>query len=275
MAILGDNLWCLPVDEQSRYYTLLRDPARRKTIEILGEQEKIGFKELKQLLGLGVGTVYYHLDMLSDYLIQDKQRKYRLNDRGRLLYRSLKEGGMPSTLQISETFSHRLAKWLFLSPLFVKTAQPLKLLPLSLAILVLGALGSALASSQSLLFFYSPFTGYQFKTTALLYIFNWVGLFLFSELIMFLFFRRVGGDLQLFVCLGIASFPTALFPYVYMFLSYEIARYFLLVFILWGVMLVSSAYSFSKGLRLDKSIVISMLVLYLNTAVLLATGQLS
>jgi len=158
--------------------------------------------------------------------------------------------------------------------LFVKTAQPLKLLPLSLVILVLGALGSAWASSQSLLFFYSPFTGYQFETTALLYIFNWVGLFLFSELIMFLFFRRVGGDLQLFVCLGIASFPTALFPYVYMFLSYEIARYFLLVFILWGVMLVSSAYSFSKGLRLDKSIVISMLVLYLNTAVLLATGQL-
>ncbi|MCK4478469.1 hypothetical protein KAU88_08105 [Candidatus Bathyarchaeota archaeon] len=40
------------MDEQSRYYTLLRDPARRKTIEILGEQEKIGFKELKQLLGL-------------------------------------------------------------------------------------------------------------------------------------------------------------------------------------------------------------------------------
>jgi len=47
-----------PMEDLSRYYTLLRDPARRKIIEILGTQEKIGFKELKEMLGLGVGTVY-------------------------------------------------------------------------------------------------------------------------------------------------------------------------------------------------------------------------
>lgn len=227
------------------------------------------------MLDLGVGTVYYHLDMLSDYLTQDKQRKYKLNDHGRLLYKSLKGRSVLSTLQLGETFSHRLAKWLFLSPLFAKTTQPLRLLPLSLIVLALGALGSAFASSQSLLFFYSSFTAYKFETTALLYLFNWISLFFFSDLIIYLFFRRTGGDLQLFVCLGIASFPTALFPYIYMFLSYEIARYFLLVLIIWSVMLLSSAYSFSKELRLDKSIVMSLLVLYLNTAVLLATGQLS
>lgn len=263
------------MDEQSRYHTLLRDPARRKIVEILGNQEKIGFKELKQVLGLGVGTVYYHLDMLSDHMVQDKQRKYKLNDRGRLLYRSLKEGGMPSTLQLSESLSHRLAKWLFLSPLFVRTTKAVRLFPLSLVILALGALGSASASSQSLLFFYSAFTAYQFETTAMLYLFNWISLFLFSDLIIFLFFKRTGGDLQLFVCLGIASFPMALFPYIYIFLSYEIARYFLLVLQIWTVMLLSSAYSFSKGLRLDKSIVISLLVLYINTSILLLTGQLS
>ena len=77
------------MEDLSRYYTLLRDPARRKIIEILGIQEKIGFKELRETLGLGVGTVYYHLDMLSDFITQDKQRKYRLNDRGKMLYLSL------------------------------------------------------------------------------------------------------------------------------------------------------------------------------------------
>jgi DNA-binding transcriptional ArsR family regulator len=263
------------MDEQSRYYILLRDPTRRKIIEILGKQEKIGFKELKQVLGLGVGTVYYHLDMLSDYLAQDKQRKYRLNDRGRLLHKSLKEGGIPSALQMGETFSHRLAKWLFLAPVFAKTVQPLKMLPLALIILISGALGSAFAASQSLLLFYSPFTDYQFETTALLYLFNWISLFFFSDIVVYLFFRRSGGDLQLFVCLGIASFPIALFPFIYMFLSYEIARYFLFILSIWSVMLLSSAYSFSKGLRLDKSIVISLLVLYLNTVILLVTGRLA
>ena len=265
----------LPLDEQSRYHTLLRDPARRKIVDILGKQEKIGFKELKQVLGLGVGTVYYHLDMLSDYLGQDKQRKYKLNNRGYLLYKALNEGRVPSALQLSESLGHRLASWLFLSPLFAKTAHPMKFLPLSLAILILGALGSALASSQSMLLFYSPFTSYQFENTALIYFFNWVSLLIFSDFVISLFLKRTGGDLQLFVCLGIASFPVALFPYVYIFISFGVARYLLFLLQIWSVLLMSSAYSFSKGLRLDKSIILSLLVLYLNTVVLLATGRLS
>ena len=262
------------MEDESKYHTLLRDPTRRKIIQILGEQEKIGFKELKQTLNLGVGTVYYHLDMLSDHLTQDKQRKYHLNDRGRLLFNSLKGGTTSLPTRVSETFSHRIAKWLFLAPLFAKTTQPLKLLPLSLLILVLGALGSALAASMSLLFFYSPFTNYQFETTALIYLFNWISLFLFSDLVIYLAFKRVGGDLQLFVCLGIASFPVGLFPFLYLFFSYEVARYFLLVLAVWCVLLLSSAFSFSKGLRLDKSVVLSLLVLYLNVVVLLFLGRL-
>jgi len=263
------------LDDESRYHTLLRNSSRRRIIELLGEQEKIGFKELKDSLGLGVGTVYYHLDMLSNYLMQDKQRKYKLNDKGRFLHKSLKSGNISSsTLQLGETFSHRLTRWLFMAPLFSKTSQPLKWLPVSLLVLVFGAFGSALASSQSLLFFYSPFTNYQFETTVLLYVFNWISLFFFSDLVLYTVFKRVGGDLQLFVCIGLASLPIAIFPYIYMFFSHQVARYFLLALIVWSVMLLSSAYSFSKGIRLDKSILLSLLVLYLNITVLLTTGRL-
>ena len=102
------------MEDLSRYYTLLRDPARRKIVEILGVQEKIGFKELREALGLGVGTVYYHLDMLSDFITQDKQRKYKLNDRGRMLFKILKEGNVPATLEISETLPNGFFSRLFL-----------------------------------------------------------------------------------------------------------------------------------------------------------------
>jgi len=74
---------------------------------MLGEQGKMGFKELRSNLGLGVGTVYYHLDMLSDFITQDKSRKYSLNDRGQLLYRSLMEGSVSPALTLgSEALSH-------------------------------------------------------------------------------------------------------------------------------------------------------------------------
>lgn len=260
------------MEDLSRYYTLLRDPARRKVIEILGTQEKIGFKELRETLGLGVGTVYYHLDMLSDFLTQDKQRKYRLNDRGKTLYRILKEGNVPPTLGISEAFSHRLAKWLFLSPVFAKTVKPLRLLPISIAILLIGALGSAYAQLDSALFFYFPYSICSFTGIVTLYLFNWIGLFLFAELFTYLLYRRVGNDLQLFTCLGLATFPIAFFPYIYLFISDVISQYVLFILQIWSLLLVSAALCFGKGIRLDKAIVVSLTAMYLNIALLFLLG---
>lgn len=261
-------------EKVSNYYTLLRDPARRKIVGILGDQGKIGFKELKQILGLGVGTVYYHLDMLSDFLKQDKQRKYMLNDRGRLLYRSLTQKSLPPALDIGETFSHRLGRYLFLSPVFVRTTKPAILLPLSLAILVLGAVGSAISNLEPMLFFYFSFTLHEFETIIGLFLFNWVSLFLVSDLIVSLLYKRSGNELQLFTCLGIAAFPLALFPYIVMFVTFEIARYLLLILQMWSLLLISSAFCFGKGLRLDKSFAISMLLLYLNIVLLMIIGRL-
>jgi len=261
------------MEDLSRYYTLLRDPARRKIIEILGVQEKIGFKELREALGLGVGTVYYHLDMLSGFIIQDKQRKYKLNDRGQTLYKILKEGNVPATLEISEAFSHRLGKWLFLSPVFAKTAKPLKLLSVSIAILFLGALGTAYAKLDSTLFFYFPYSAYSFTSTMLLYIFNWLGLFLFAELFTYLLYRRVGNDLQLFTCLGLAAFPIAIFPYIYLLISDITSQYILFILQIWSLLLVSAALCFGKGIRLDKAIVVSLTAMYLNIAILFMLGR--
>jgi len=261
------------MDDLSRYYTLLRDPARRKIVEILGVQQKIGFKELREALGLGVGTVYYHLDMLSDFITQDKQRKYGLNERGKMLYRTLKEGSVPPTLEISEAFSHRLAKWLFLSPVFAKTVKPLRLLPVSIGILLLGALGSARSKLDSALFFYFPYSAYNFTGIIALYISNWIGLFLFAEIFTYLLYRRVGNDFQLFTCVGLATFPMAIFPYVYLFTSDVTAQYVLFVLQIWSLLLVSAALCFGKGIRLDKAIIVSLTAMYLNIAILFVLGR--
>jgi hypothetical protein len=262
------------LEDTSRYYTLLRDPARRRIVEILGEQDKIGFKELKQTLGLGVGTVYYHLDMLSEFLAQDKERKYMLNDRGRLLYASFKEGSLPPALQMGEALSHRVGKWLFLAPVFAKTTKPWRLLPVAVAILFIGAVGAADAGIDPMLLFYFPFSAYSFQTTIVLFLSNWMGLFLFSELMIYLFLKRTGGDLQLFTCLGIAALPLAVFPYLYLFVpSYEVLQGVLLALQVWTLLLLSAAFSFGKGIRLDKSVILSLTIVYLNTMILLVLGR--
>jgi hypothetical protein len=261
------------MEDLSRYYTLLRNPARRKIVEVLGTQEKIGFKELRQTLGLGVGTVYYHLDMLSDFIEQDKQRKYRLNNRGKALHRILREGQIPATLEIGEAFSHRLAKWLFLSPVFAKTIKPLRFLPISLATLLLGAFGSAYAKLEPTLFFYWRYPEYGFTGIMTLYVFNWIGLFLFAEILTYLLYRRSGNDLQLFTCLALASFPIAAFPYIYLFVSDLVAQYIQITLQIWSLLLLSAAFCFGKGIRLDKAIVLSLIAIYTNIALLFIQGR--
>jgi len=266
-------------DETSRYHTLLRDPARRKIVEILGAQGKIGFKELRSSLGLGVGTVYYHLDMLSDFLVQDKSRKYMLNDRGRLLYKSLREVSVPAALDAGEAFGHRLGRWLFLSPVFFRMARLELFLPVSIAILFLGAVGSALARIEPVFFFYFNSIRSS-ESIVVMFFFYWVGLFFLAEILCYLLFRRTGGDLQLFAGLGFSALPLAIFPYINMIFAYVqipaiVSRYVLLFFQGWTLLLISSAFSFGKGLRLDRSILVSLVILYFNIVLLIPLGRLA
>jgi hypothetical protein len=272
------------MEDLSRYYTLLRDPARRKIIEILGTQEKIGFKELRQTLNLGVGTVYYHLDMLSNFLAQDKQRKYRLNERGQALYKVLKEGQVPATLQIGETFSHRIAKWLFLSPVFAKTSKLQLALPISVAVLVVGAVGASYGKLDPALFFYLKYSTYDVSGIIALCFANWIGLFLLAELLTYVLYKRVGNDIQLFSCVGIASFPLMIFPYVFVavpavfpsmnLVDWDMIRQYALVPLqVWSILLFSAALCFGKGIRLDKAVVISLTAVYLNITALFLLGR--
>jgi len=274
------------MEDVSRYYALLKDPARRKIIEILGSQEKIGFKELRETLGLGVGTVYYHLDMLSEFLEQDKQRKYRLNAKGQMLYRFLKYGSIPASLGISETLSHRAAKWLFLSPLFAQTIKPLRLLPVSLVILFLGAYGASIARLEPALFFYFEYSTRSPLSIMTLFVFNWIGLFLFTEALAYALFKRAGNELQFFTCVGLAALPLAIYPYLYMavpiafegfnlyYIEIETIKQVILIILqIWSLLLVSAAACYGKGLRLDKSIIISLIAMYLNIAALFLLGK--
>jgi DNA-binding transcriptional ArsR family regulator len=264
----------MPKDEASRYHTLLRDPARRKIIEILGEQGKSGFKDLRSSLGLGVGTVYYHLDMLSDFLVQDKNRKYMLNDRGQLLYKSLKDGNVPQVLNADEALGHRVGRWIFLSPVFFRMTRLAVFMPVSIAVLSLGAVGSALAKIEPVFFFYFPSTR-SFESNVVMFFFYWVGLFLLVDSLCYLLFRRPGNDLQLFASLSFAALPLAIFPYIYMIIPATMSRYVLLVLQVWTVLLFSSALSFGKGLRLDHSILLSLIILYFNIVLLILLGRLA
>jgi hypothetical protein len=190
----------------------------------------------------------------------------------------MKEGSIPATLAISETISHRVAKWLFLSPLFAKTVRPLRFLPISFAILALGAFGSACARLDPALFFYLQYPTYDFASIVMLYFLNWLSLFILAELVIYVLFRRTGNDLQLFVCIALASFPIAILPCLDMLLAFlalpmSAFPYLSTAMQIWSLLLVSAAFCFGKGLRLDKGILVSLAAMYVNMAILFLQGR--
>lgn len=73
-------------------YHLLRHPIRRKIVTMLGERDKVGFTEMRRDVNVGVGKLYYHLDVLSALITQDGHRKYMLTELGREAYSYLVMG---------------------------------------------------------------------------------------------------------------------------------------------------------------------------------------
>jgi len=271
-----------PLADPSHYHALLKDATRRRIIEMLGEQERVGFKEFRDSLKVGVGTLYYHIDILSDFITQDKNRKYMLNERGRLLYQALKEGTMPAALRLDRIYQSGVLRWLFLSPILGRMNNAIKWLPLSALILALGAVGAGLARLDPLLLFYIPTTK-GFELTAASFLFHWVGAFFFVDILAYILYRRLGYDVHLLVCMGVATLPLAIYPYLHMVLSLTVppimVTYVLMSVLLalqvWSLNLLTSAFSYGKGLRLERAVILGLTLLYANIALLIVQGNLT
>jgi len=97
------------VRKEMRY---LGHPARKRIIELLGSKGVTSITELRAETGLPVGTLYYHLDVLKDLIVQDEERKYHLSKEGQKVYDSLVKGQTPSVT--NTVVSKLLPGWLFI-----------------------------------------------------------------------------------------------------------------------------------------------------------------
>ena len=76
---------------ESSFYYALSHEIRRKILKIIGDNEFSSFTNLKRILKVSTGTIYHHLDSLSQLIHQKKNKKYYLTDLGIHAYNSLKE----------------------------------------------------------------------------------------------------------------------------------------------------------------------------------------
>ncbi|MEM4295161.1 MAG: helix-turn-helix domain-containing protein, partial [Candidatus Caldarchaeum sp.] len=79
-----------PKNEKLLFYTLLKNPIRRQIITLLKENGPMAATDLKQLLGISVGTLYYHLEFMQPFVVKTSKRKYTLSEKGFRLVESMR-----------------------------------------------------------------------------------------------------------------------------------------------------------------------------------------
>ncbi len=275
-------------DDISRVYNALGNPYRRRIIQILREKGKAGFKELHDNLRISVGALYHHLDTLEGLVAQEPDKKYVLTNAGRTAINALSasEEKIVSNAAMAQITESRLG---FISRelLFGRTVlnylnqDPLRSIPITLIVLALGGLISFRTNLEPILLFYlSPTRGFGQAWFLFLFPLGWFITFAVADFLSYAFYRRSGGELSLLNGTALSMIPLFLVPgmiiLIQPFSSLIQSATTLTILIqvavqIWVVCLLSSAISISKGLRMERTALISLAVMYLNiTAVILA-----
>jgi DNA-binding transcriptional ArsR family regulator len=77
-------------DEKLLFYSLLKNPIRREIISLLKENGSMAATDLKRMLGISVGTLYYHLEFMKPFVVKNPKRRYMLSEKGLRLVESMK-----------------------------------------------------------------------------------------------------------------------------------------------------------------------------------------
>ncbi len=263
-------------DESAQLHSALGHPVRKRLIEFLSEKGEAGFKDLKEGLDVTVGTLYYHLEILGDLITQNDRRKYILTEKGKAAKKLLESGAevqaVDSLTSAEIQGPRRYAKELFLAPKLFKaiSAGPLKFVPEVLIIFAASAylFNSARIEPTLILYITQPTVRTLTYVLAEILI-AWFGLFALAELASYFLYHRRGGEVALLLGIPYTLLPTLLLPAMIMLgLRLDNASFTLLFLPLqaWSFLLLTALVAVVKGLPVEKSATITLLLVFVNLA---------
>lgn len=234
---------------------------------------------------MSTGTIYHHLDSLSQLIQQKKNKKYYLTDLGIYAYNSLKEN-----IEIMESidFSKReygspLIKFLFaLTPVkFISFEEKDKTynIIISMVILIIGTILCGLNGFYSFLLFFIktqediyklPLISHLFL--GLVFIINFIIYFLLVEGCCRLFYRKKDNTKNFFLSFPVILYPMVIYLFIhFILLSTEliliafinfIDTIFLIFFQILSLWLLTYNLKVSKGIKIERGLIIALILHY-------------
>ncbi|MDG7005710.1 MAG: winged helix-turn-helix transcriptional regulator [Nitrososphaerota archaeon] len=281
--------------DPARVMRIVNHPVRMRTIELLSVKP-MSWKELSTELGVRTGALYHHLDTLEGIVTRDAERRYALTPLGREIYAQLSDEKMTpaQSLQGIERAMSRRTLAGSATEVFVPrgvivrltSSRPRALASLAaISCLVVGLL--VYSGDQLVLFSFSPsgsasasvstFLGSLGALAAVAYVslavafkergdlftlvtssaLSFVPLSIFGALLGIAYGGSTTGSAGLPVSLfSNGAFVTVVFAF----------------FQAWGAGIVGAGMSVASGLRVEKTLVVSLVVLYATMLIVLVQG---
>jgi len=270
--------------EVSRIYTVLGHPLRRDIIKVLGEKQEVGFTELKSIIKVSIGTLYYNLDLLEGFVTQEENKRYILTPKGQIAYRLLIESEEKLNslgVEIEKKIGRfgKISKVFFLHGLFNYLYASTRLsMPSALTILLFGMWITYQAQLFPLVILYNDKLFVPQPLIPVLFLTEWILVNIIGNLIPKVLYHRPfreGADCLLvgssYAFLPSLSLPLvwAICRHLYLRLNLVAAQLLMLFSAGYSLCLLTSAISMAKGLRIEKAASVMMIILYLTLALAL------
>jgi len=235
---------------------VLKNPLRRRILEILYSKKSATAKEISEELNIGVPAVYYHLELMKGYVAKTGKGEFAATKMGLDLYREAVTDDMVAKNPVSKVIP-------FLS-VVERLSAPKKLLPISAAI---GLIEFILCYYEN----FRPFLfGYAASSTSnsliVFYFINILVLFAIMEAISYAATRRVGGELLLLNGIMISRLPLMLIivPYLFNLGGTLVSLITFALGPLFSIVILSLFTSVAKGIRYEITIIMSFILLYID-----------
>ena len=256
---------------------------------IIGDNEFTSFTHLKNELGVSTGTIYHHLETLSNLIKQKQDKKYYLKELGAYAYNSLKDN--IETIKAPQ----KEFKSLFLNKLMVITAKRFIIfnkkdriytLLISLVILLLGTIFCVLNGFTSFFLFFIEINIENLDLLSQIliissFILNFLAFFAIVEIISRAFYKKTENTLNFLASFALIQFPLMIYLVLHFIFNFTalisinivnfIDQILMIGFQVWSLWLLSYSLSVKKGLKIENSLIISLLLHYGGFTLILLT----
>ncbi|MHA1718640.1 MAG: YIP1 family protein [Promethearchaeota archaeon] len=282
-------------NSEENFYLALNHEVRRTIIKMAGDQENVGFSQIKKATGVSTGTIYHHLETLQDFLTQNKKKKYQLTPLGEHAYKFLTQNRdsielmkEPANLPGFHPKNKLIQRLLFQNLFHYFIDHINHGLIISHAMVLLIGILCGVFNIQSVLFFYNPVESWWtgalnsiFLERLLIFfsvILGYYLLFGITELIARFVFNKEGQLKSLLCMIGLSYLPlliyvlflvlVKIFPVPLDSLLFLI-RFLLIIFQIWAMILLAKGVSLVKHLSFEKSLMVAIFIDYGTFMILL------